>query len=144
MLVSVAGAGRRHLSEAAADGATAGDAAAIGHVHLSVGDVATARAFYVDALGFETTASMPGSALFVSAGGYHHHMAMNTWNSAGAGRRGVGLGLAQVDIEVPGTDDLGQLIERAKHHGIETRDDGRTVSVDDPWGNLIRVAAPVD
>ena len=54
----------------------------------------------------------------------------------------MGLGLAQVDIEVPGAEDLGQLIERAKHHGIETRDDGRTVSVDDPWGNLIRVAAP--
>ena len=113
-------------------------------MHLSVGDVATARAFYVDALGFDTTATLGNTALFVSAGGYHHHMAMNTWNSAVAGRRGVGLGLAQVDIEVPGADDLGQLIERAKHHGIETRDDGRTVSVDDPWGNLIRVAAPVE
>jgi catechol 2,3-dioxygenase len=111
-------------------------------VHLQVGDIPSARDFYVTTLGFEETAAYGPQALFVSAGGYHHHMAMNTWNSAGAGRRGVGLGLAQVDIEVPGADDLGQLIERAKHRGIETRDDGRTVSVDDPWGNLIRVAAP--
>ena len=56
--------------------------AVVGHVHLSVGDIASAREFYVDRLGFETTASLGGPALFVSAGGYHHHMAMNTWNSA--------------------------------------------------------------
>ena len=47
-------------------------------------DLAGARAFYVDALGFEITFEYSG-ALFVSAGGYHHHLAMNTWNSAGAG-----------------------------------------------------------
>ena len=61
--------------------------ATVGHVHLCVGDVASARRFYVDQLGFETTAELGGQALFVSAGRYHHHMAMNTWNSAGAGRR---------------------------------------------------------
>ena len=134
---------QENLTEAAAEEPLIGGAK-VGHVHLQVGDIPSARDFYVTTLGFEETAAYGPQALFVSAGGYHHHMAMNTWNSAGAGRRGVGLGLAQVDIEVPGADDLGQLIERAKHHGIETRDDGRTVSVDDPWGNLIRVAAPVD
>jgi catechol 2,3-dioxygenase len=115
--------------------------AVVGHVHLSVGDTVSAREFYVDRLGFETTVEMPGSALFVSAGKYHHHMAMNVWNSKGAGRRQPTLGLSQVDIVVPSADDLGALQERMKHFGVSTRDDGQTVSIDDPWANLIRVTA---
>jgi catechol 2,3-dioxygenase len=115
--------------------------AQVGHVHLQVGDIPSAREFYVDRLGFDETAAYGPQALFVSAGGYHHHMAMNTWNSAGAGKRQVALGLAQVDIEVPTTDDLGALSERMQHFGIETRDDGQTVAFDDPWANVIRVRA---
>ncbi len=115
--------------------------ARVGHVHLQVGDIHSAREFYVERLGFDETATYGPSALFVSAGGYHHHMDMNTWNSQGAGRRQLGLGLAQVDIEVPTTDDLGALVERMRHYGVETRDDGQTVSFDDPWANLIRVVA---
>ena len=114
--------------------------AAVGHVHLSVGDTKTAREFYVDRLGFETTAELPGQAVFVSAGKYHHHMAMNVWNSRGAGRRSRTLGLGSVDIVVPSADDLGTLTERMSHFGIETRDDGQTVAFDDPWANLIRVS----
>jgi catechol 2,3-dioxygenase len=83
---------------------------------------------------------IPGSAVFVSAGGYHHHMAMNTWNSRGAGPRLPALGLARIDIDVPGADDVAALTERLGHYGIQTRDDGRTVSFDDPWANLIRVS----
>jgi catechol 2,3-dioxygenase len=115
--------------------------ARVGHVHLQVGDVATAREFYVNRLGFEATTSFGDSALFVSAGGYHHHMAMNTWNSKGAGPRQLALGLAQVDIRVPTTDDLGRLSERLTHFGHQLRDDGRAVSFDDPWNNLITVTA---
>jgi catechol 2,3-dioxygenase len=115
--------------------------AVVGHVHLSVGDTVSAREFYVNRLGFETTVEMPGSALFVSAGKYHHHMAMNVWNSKGAGLRQPTLGLSQVDIVVPSADDLGALQERMKHFGVSTRDDGQTVSIDDPWANLIRVTA---
>lgn len=113
--------------------------ASVGHVHLSVGDVATAKEFYVDRLGFETTIAYGGQALFVSAGGYHHHMAMNTWNSAGAGRRQQALGLGQVEIVVPGADDLGALGERLTRSGVATRDDGRTLAFEDPWANAIRV-----
>lgn len=113
----------------------------VGHVHLSVGDVASARDFYVGQLGFESTIEIPGQALFVSAGGYHHHMAMNVWNSRGAGRRQRTLGLGRLDIVVPGADDLGALTERMSHAGLQTRDDGRTVSLDDPWSNLITVRA---
>jgi len=115
--------------------------AKVGHVHLSVGDVPSAREFYVNRLGFETTSEFGPQALFVSAGGYHHHMAMNTWNSAGAGRRQQALGLGLVRIEVPTDDDLGALTQRMRHYGIETADDGRTVGFDDPWANRIEVTS---
>ena len=52
--------------------------------------------------------------------------------------------LGRVDIDVPGADDLGTLVERMRHYGVEARDDGRTVSLDDPWGNLIRVTTAGD
>ncbi|MBB1196258.1 VOC family protein [Curtobacterium flaccumfaciens] len=129
-----------HLTQDALDTAAARPGK-VGHVHLSVGDVATARSFYVDTLGFETTAGF-GEALFVSAGGYHHHMAMNTWNSRGAGRRQLALGLGLVRIEVPAADDLGALTERMRHGGVELADDGRTVAFDDPWANRIEVTTP--
>ncbi len=77
---------QEHLTEESASDPVVGGAR-VGHVHLQVGDVETAREFYIGALGFEKTMEMPGSALFVSAGGYHHHMAMNVWNSRGAGKR---------------------------------------------------------
>jgi catechol 2,3-dioxygenase len=135
---------RTHLTEAganaAATGAAVGDAI-IGHVHLSVGDVESAREFYVNRLGFEQTTTYGSQALFVSAGGYHHHMAMNTWNSRGAGRRQLALGLGKVEIVVPSADDLGQLGERMAHHQVPTRDDGRTLAFDDPWSNLVEVRA---
>jgi catechol 2,3-dioxygenase len=110
----------------------------VGHVHLQVGDVAGARGFYVDALGFDVMAEWHG-ALFVSAGGYHHHMAMNTWNSAGAGPRASSLGLGEVTLMVPGSDDVGALRERLAHHGVAVQDDGATVRFEDPWRNLVRV-----
>ncbi|WP_431245794.1 VOC family protein [Leifsonia xyli] len=118
--------------------------AGVGHVHLSVGDVQSARAFYVDRLGFEATASLGDSALFVSAGGYHHHMAMNTWNSRGAGRRQLALGLGRVEIRVPSADDLGELSERMRHYGVTARDDGRSVTFEDPWANPVRVVSEAE
>ncbi|MFC4137912.1 MULTISPECIES: VOC family protein [unclassified Microbacterium] len=129
-----------HLTEAVMQGSTAADAASVGHVHLSVGDVATARSFYVDALGFDATAELGTSALFVSAGGYHHHMAMNVWESRGAGRRMPTLGLGRVDLTLPDADALGALSERLRDHGLAVRDDGRTVSFDDPWSNLLQAS----
>ncbi len=129
---------REHLTPQALETPDAGDAV-VGHVHLSVGDTRSAREFYVDRLGFDTTAELGNQALFVSAGGYHHHMAMNVWNSRGAGRRFPTLGLGQVDIELPSTDDVGELTERMRHFGVQSADDGRTVSFEDPWANLIRV-----
>jgi len=130
---------REHLTEEAL--AAHGSApASVGHVHLSVGDVATARDFYVDRLGFDLTTTYGDQAIFVSAGGYHHHMAMNTWRSRGAGVRTRALGLGQVDIVLPDADELGATAERLRHHGLAVRDDGRTLEVDDPWGTVLRLA----
>jgi len=130
-----------HLSERALEGSTTPEAASVGHVHLSVGDVATARSFYVEALGFDETAALGNQAVFVSAGGYHHHMAMNVWNSRGAGPRMPALGLGRVDLALPDADALGELGERLRHHGFEVRDDGRALSFDDPWNNLLFASA---
>lgn len=78
---------QEHLSErGVADVET--QAGRVGHVHLQVGDLRRAQEFYVDALGFAPTLGSYRGALFTSAGGYHHHIAMNTWNSGGAGPPG--------------------------------------------------------
>lgn len=128
---------REHLTESAASGSTGSDPAAIGHVHLSVGNIPAAREFYVERLGFDATAAMGDQALFVSAGGYHHHMAMNVWNSRGAGPRMPALGLGRVDLALPDADALGALGERLTHYGTEVRGDGRTLTFDDPWANVL-------
>jgi len=130
---------QQNLTQEAVDAPMIGGAS-VGHIHLQVGDVPSAREFYVNRLGFEQTTTYGDQALFVSAGGYHHHMAMNTWNSRGAGPRQLALGLGQVDIVVPTADDVAALGERLKHYGVQTRDDGKTVRFDDPWANLIQVS----
>ena len=112
----------------------------LGHVHLQVGDIDTARSFYVDALGFDQTFMMPGQALFVSAGGYHHHMAMNVWNSRGAAPRSSTLGMGVVDILVPTAEELSLADERLRGRGFQTTFDGQTLAVNDPWNNEIRLA----
>jgi catechol 2,3-dioxygenase len=68
-------------------------------------------------------------------------MAMNVWNSRVAGPRMPALGLGRVDLALPDADALGALQERLRHHGFATRDDGRTVSFDDPWANRILATA---
>jgi len=115
-------------------------AAGVGHVHLQVGDVHSAQEFYVGTLGFEKTAGWHGQALFVSAGRYHHHMAMNVWNSRGAGPRKDTLGLGEVLIEVPSGDDVGALADRLKVAGVPRHHTGAELRFEDPWRNSIRVA----
>ncbi len=130
---------RKHLTEQRT-GSLDAAAAEIGHVHLQVGDTSVARDFYVDTLGFAETASMHGQALFVSAGGYHHHMAMNVWNSRGAGPRKDTLGLGEVLIRVPGTDDVTAVADRLRFAGIENHHDGSELRFEDPWRNRLRIA----
>lgn len=129
----------QHLTEEAASRAETARAS-VGHVHLQVGDVDTAHRFYVDVLGFERTAGWRDQALFVSAGGYHHHMALNVWNSRGAGPRKDTLGLGEVLIRVPGTDEVDALADRLAYAGITSHHTGAELRFEDPWRNRLRVA----
>lgn len=113
----------------------------IGHVHLQVGDTKTAQDFYVKVLGFDRTAGIGNQALFVSAGGYHHHMAMNIWNSRGAGLREKTLGLGVVNLQLPGGESLAQVADRLKFHGIKSEFNGQSLSVNDPWNNILLLNA---
>ena len=125
---------RANLREDGADQATS----TLGHVHLQVGNIDTARDFYAGTLGFEITGEV-GPALFVSAGGYHHHMALNVFRSQGAGPRAASYGLGRVDIDVPTEDDRLALAARLAERQISMQDDGRTLEFNDPWNSLIRV-----
>src|SRR5699024_114579 len=100
-------------------------AATIGHVHLQVGDIDLARDFYAGVLGFDVMNRYGTQALFVAAGGYHHHIGLNSWNSRGAGPRAASLGLGQLAIEVPAGEELDRIAHRLAGPGIdcERRDD---------------------
>jgi catechol 2,3-dioxygenase len=75
----------------------------MGHIHLQVKDIAEAERFYVEALGFDVAQRMGASALFVSAGGYHHHVGLNSWGVAGApAQPDTAPGLDYVEVVLPG------------------------------------------
>ncbi len=114
------------------------ETAAVGHVHLQVGDIPTARAFYEGVLGFDVVSDM-GTALFVSAGGYHHHIGMNTWRSQGAGPRAAQLGLGDVRLTMPTRDDVQALADRLAFAGVPVADDGRGIRFTDPWQTALTV-----
>lgn len=132
---------REHLTQEVLDAAPT-QAGVVGHVHLQVGDIDEGKAFYLDALGFEATLSGYPGALFASAGGYHHHIAMNTWNSRGAGPRAAMLGLADVSITARAQSELEALEERLRTRGIDFNADGRSVFLEDPWGTRVTVSVP--
>jgi catechol 2,3-dioxygenase len=115
----------------------------VGHVHLSVGSIAAAEEFYVKMLGFEKTLNWGGAALFVSAGGYHHHMAMNTWRSKGAGKRQLALGLGKVEIVLDNQDQVLETKERLNFYGLESNLDSGIARVEDPWGNVISLQSKI-
>jgi catechol 2,3-dioxygenase len=109
----------------------------IGHMHLKVGDIARAEAFYHDVLGFDIVARMP-SALFVSAGGYHHHIGMNTWHSRGAGPAPEGsTGLRFFSLELPDEAARAAVVARLDAAGIAHTEAGNAVLLRDPWQNVI-------
>ncbi len=116
----------------------------IGHVHLNVGDLAAAEAFYSGGLGFEVTVRGYPGALFVSAGGYHHHLGLNTWAGEGAPPAPPGSrGLREFEIVLPTDSALAEEEDRLREAGFEpSREDGR-VRVSDPSRNAVAlVTAP--
>lgn len=111
----------------------------IGHMHLKVGDIKLAQDFYHGVLGFDVTASMPG-ALFVSAGGYHHHLGLNTWESRGAPPApATATGLQHFSIVLPTTEEQARLAQQLATVQVPyTLEDGVLVT-HDPWHNELRL-----
>ncbi|MCM0619492.1 VOC family protein [Nocardioides bruguierae] len=114
------------------------DGVTLGHLHLRAGDLEEARAFYQDALGLALTARTDG-AIFLSAGGYHHHLGVNTWTAAGAGQRPDSLGLRVVRLAVPDVGELDALATRLEEAGVAAERDGDTVTTTDPWRTTVVV-----
>ncbi len=124
----------------------------IGHVHLHVGDLEAASAFFSEALGFDRTVWHYPGALFLGAGGYHHHLGTNTWAGAGAVPSASGdARLLEWTIELPDDASLASLQESIRRGGYAAERDasgGSDLVTRDPWGTRIRVRVaregPVD
>lgn len=117
----------------------------IGHVHLKVADLERALKFYRDVLGFEETARYNGEAVFLSAGGYHHHIALNTWESLGGHSPPPGTtGLYHLAILYPTRALLADAVRRVLAAGIELEgasDHGvsEAIYLRDPDGNGVEL-----
>jgi catechol 2,3-dioxygenase len=117
----------------------------IGHVHLKVADLGRALAFYCDVLGFELQQRFGDEAAFVSAGGYHHHIGLNTWQSNGGSPPAPGTtGLFHLAIRYPTRRALADALQRlidnrvpltgASDHGVS-----EALYLDDPDGNGVEL-----
>ncbi|KZE64329.1 hypothetical protein AWM68_14685 [Fictibacillus phosphorivorans] len=108
----------------------------MGHVHLNVVSVQEAEHFYVNVLGFEEQTRMAHHALFISAGGYHHHIALNIWNGPNTvAAPDDATGLLQYEIIVPGKQELQKLISALEQDEIPYIVEGDRISLKDPAGN---------
>src|SRR3954449_4250351 len=114
----------------------------MGHVHLNVGDLTAAEAFYSGALGFDVTVRGYPGALFVSAGGYHHHLGLNTWAGEGAPPPPPGSrGLREFEVVLPDEAALAAEEDRLREAGFEPSREGDRVLAADPSGNRIVLTA---
>jgi catechol 2,3-dioxygenase len=110
----------------------------MGHVHLQVSDIAAAEDFYHGVLGFDVTVRGYPGALFVSAGGYHHHIGLNTWNSAGSTPPAPGaVGLRSFDVRLSDRDERERVLARVSAAGLATDTFDGTTVVRDPSGNAV-------
>lgn len=117
----------------------------IGHVHLKVSDLDRSLAFYRDLLGFEVTMMYGNQAAFLSAGGYHHHIGLNTWHSKGLPpAKSNTIGLYHTAVVYPERKDLAEVFKRlrdanypltgASDHGVS-----EALYLDDPDGNGVEL-----
>jgi catechol 2,3-dioxygenase len=114
------------------------DGTVMGHVHLKVADVPEAVACYRDALGFGLMAQLGRQAAFLAAGGYHHHIDVNSWESAGAGAPPPATAaLRRATIVLPNADERDRVLARWSALGHPVRDDGPDPVVVDPSGNAL-------
>ena len=117
----------------------------IGHVHLKVANLERSLAFYRDLLGFEVTQRYGDGAVFISAGGYHHHIGLNTWHSKNSSPAPVhSTGLYHLAILYPTRQDLAIILKRlvdAKYHLTGASDHGvsQALYMNDPDGNGVEL-----
>ena len=117
----------------------------VGHIHLKVADLTRAIAFYRDVLGFEVQQLYGSQAAFLSAGGYHHHIGLNTWSSRGGSPAPDGhTGLFHVAFAYPTRADLGRAVAQVVDAGVAldgAADHGvsQAVYFNDPDGNGIEL-----
>jgi catechol 2,3-dioxygenase len=110
----------------------------IGHVHLQVSDLSAAEEFYAGVLGFEVTVRGYPGALFVSAGGYHHHVGLNTWAGEGAPPPPPGArGLRFFEVELAGNEELARVTQRLQAARAPFEALGEGVLATDPSGNRV-------
>ena len=113
----------------------------IGHVHLYVRDLAQASVFYHDALGLDKTVwSYPG-ALFLSAGGYHHHLGTNTWAAGAPLATDADARLLHWELVVPDPASVDAAAASLREHGIAVERDASAATASDPWGTRVRVVS---
>ena len=116
------------------------DGTAMGHVHLHVRNLTEAQTFYCDVLGFDLIQRYGGQALFVSAGGYHHHLGMNTWAGVGVPPPPEDASrLLLVEILVPDGASWNGVRGRLAQAQIPFEDDGHSLLVDDPSQNRLAI-----
>jgi catechol 2,3-dioxygenase len=117
----------------------------LGHVHLNVADIPASEAFYHDALGFDVTVRSYPGALFVSAGGYHHHVGLNTWMGEGAPPPPPGArGLERFEVVLPSVADVETAERRLAEQGVQTHRTDRGLLTEDPSGNRMLLSARRD
>ena len=113
------------------------EATKMGHVHLHVADVEEALGFYHDLVGFDVMGHVPGVG-FVSAGGYHHHLGLNTWAGRGARPAPPGsAGLRLFTVELPTRGDLDAVASRLEHAKVALTESGDGFSAADPSANNV-------
>jgi catechol 2,3-dioxygenase len=116
-----------------------GEGLRMGHLHLHVGDVDQGLAFYRDVLGFEDQANL-GTAAFVSAGGYHHHLGFNVWNGRGVGPAPEHtVGLRHWTVQLPTAADVATVRRRLDEEGIPVDAVEGGFQVRDPWQTAVRI-----
>jgi catechol 2,3-dioxygenase len=115
----------------------------IGHVHLRVANVEASERFYVGVLGFELTQRFGPGALFVAAGGYHHHLGLNTWESAGAPAPPPGsIGLRLFEVLLPDDGAVRDVSKRIEGAAIPTERVANGLLLGDPSGNRVLLRTP--
>ncbi len=109
------------------------------HIHLYVGDLEAASRFYEGVLGFERTAAFPGQAVFVSAGGYHHHVAFNVWKGRGIPPQPEGsAGLRYYVVRLPDQPEFNRVLARVRAAGLPVQDVPDAANAGATGGVLLR------